>query len=76
MSTLNNQPLSPLDGRYQSQVSGLSEFFSEAGLNRARVEVEIEWLIRLADSDYFDVQEFDDEQKSKLRALYQDFDEQ
>ena len=76
MSTLNNQPLSPLDGRYQSQVSGLSEFFSEAGLNRARVEVEIEWLIRLAESDYFDVQAFDDEQKSKLRALYQDFDEQ
>lgn len=43
MSELTNQPLSPLDGRYQSQVSALSEFFSEAGLNKARVQVEIEW---------------------------------
>lgn len=73
MSELNNQPISPLDGRYQSQVSGLGEFFSEAGLNKARVQVEIEWLIKLADADYFDVKPFTDEEKNKLRAIYQDF---
>lgn len=48
MSNLSNQPLSPLDGRYQSAVSELSSHLSEAGLNRARIYVEIEWLIHLA----------------------------
>lgn len=48
MSNLSNQPLSPLDGRYQSNVAALSLQLSEAGLNRARIRVEIEWLIHLA----------------------------
>lgn len=48
MSNLSNQPLSPLDGRYQSNVAALSLHLSEAGLNRARIRVEIEWLIHLA----------------------------
>jgi adenylosuccinate lyase len=48
VSNLSNQPLSPLDGRYQSNVAGLSLHLSEAGLNRARIRVEIEWLIHLA----------------------------
>lgn len=48
MSNLSNQPLSPLDGRYGATVADLSQHLSEAGLNRARVRVEIEWLIHLA----------------------------
>ena len=48
MSNLSVQPISPLDGRYRSAVSDLGEFLSEAGLNRARIQVEIEWLIQLA----------------------------
>ena len=48
MSNLSNQPLSPLDGRYQSAVAELGQHLSEAGLNRARLHVEIEWLIHLA----------------------------
>ena len=48
MSNLSNQPLSPLDGRYQPVVSDLGQHLSEAGLNRARILVEIEWLIFLA----------------------------
>jgi adenylosuccinate lyase len=47
MSQLGHQPLSPLDGRYREAVSPLTEYFSEAALNRARVRVEIEWLIAL-----------------------------
>ncbi len=43
VSKLGNQPLSPLDGRYSKQVKGLGEYLSEAGLNKARVHVEIEW---------------------------------
>ncbi len=48
MSNLSNQPLSPLDGRYQPVVAELGQHLSEAGLNRARINVEIEWLIFLA----------------------------
>ncbi|MGB5101906.1 MAG: adenylosuccinate lyase [Steroidobacteraceae bacterium] len=40
--------LSPVDGRYASRCSELRELFSEAGLVRARVRVEIAWLQALA----------------------------
>lgn len=36
--------LSPLDGRYHNKVSGLADYFSEFGLMRYRVKVEVEWL--------------------------------
>ena len=40
--------LSPLDGRYASKVESLRVHFSEYGLIRNRVRVEIEWLKALA----------------------------
>lgn len=40
----NLTALSPLDGRYRVKVEPLSELFSEYGLIRERVRVEIEWL--------------------------------
>lgn len=40
--------ISPLDGRYASQVDSLRAYFSEFGLIRYRVRIEIEWLIALA----------------------------
>ena len=40
--------LSPLDGRYHGKVAGLREHFSEHGLIRNRVKVEVEWLKALA----------------------------
>jgi adenylosuccinate lyase len=39
--------LSPLDGRYTGKTSALSPVFSEFGLIRSRVLVEIEWLAAL-----------------------------
>lgn len=47
MSSLGHQPLSPLDGRYREATQALGEYFSEAALHRARVRVELEWLITL-----------------------------
>jgi adenylosuccinate lyase len=41
MSPLPPQPISPLDGRYRPVVHELGEHLSEAGLNRARVHVEV-----------------------------------
>ncbi len=40
--------LSPLDGRYESKVASLRDHFSEYGLIRNRVRVEVEWLKALA----------------------------
>lgn len=40
--------LSPIDGRYGSKTQSLREYFSEFGLIRFRVLVEVRWLQRLA----------------------------
>ncbi len=48
LPTLGDAPLGPLDGRYRASVAPLAEHLSEAALNRARVQVEVEWLIHLA----------------------------
>jgi adenylosuccinate lyase len=42
--------LSPVDGRYAARCADLREIFSEAGLIRARVRVEVTWLQVLAAS--------------------------
>ena len=73
MTSLPPQPLSPLDGRYSAAVGPLADFLSEAGLNRARVEVEVEWLIALTDRSLFGSSPLPDADKNRLRALYLDF---
>ena len=72
-ATLADQPLSPLDGRYRGAVAGLSDYLSEAGLNRARVEVEVEWIITLTDRSLFGSAPLTAAQQEQLRALYRDF---
>ncbi|WP_460775288.1 adenylosuccinate lyase [Microbacterium sp. GXF7504] len=73
MTSFPVQPISPLDGRYRAAVSDLGAYLSEAGLNRARVEVEVEWLIALTDRGVFGSSPLADADKDRLRALYRDF---
>jgi adenylosuccinate lyase len=73
MTSLPPQPLSPLDGRYKASVQPLGEYLSEAGLNRARVQVEVEWLIYLTDHSMFGSSPLEAAQKESLRALYTAF---
>ena len=73
MSPLPPQVLSPLDGRYLAAVTELGEYLSEAGLNRARVQVEVEWLITLTDRSLFGSAPLTADQKSALRALVTGF---
>ena len=50
---MNSSPLtalSPLDGRYYGKVAALRPYFSEFGLIRYRVQLEIEWLKALSDT--------------------------
>ena len=68
------QPLSPLDGRYRGAVADLGIHLSEAGLNRARIHVEIEWLIFLANQDVLGINRpFTDAQIAQLRAVVTNF---
>jgi len=73
VSSLPPQPLSPLDGRYFATVAELGDYLSEAGLNRARVEVEVEWLLALTDRSLFGTSPVSDDDRTRLRALYEEF---
>ncbi len=66
--------LSPLDGRYSASVDSLRPLFSESGLIRYRVQVEVEWLIFLAEHPQVEeLPDFDDARKSALRDLVEHF---
>jgi adenylosuccinate lyase len=73
VTSLPPQPLSPLDGRYRAAVAPLADYLSEAGLNRARVEVEVEWLLALTDRSLFGTSPVSDDDRARLRGLYLDF---
>ena len=74
VSNLSIQPLSPLDGRYRAAVSDLGFHLSEAGLNRARIAVEIEWLIHLANRNLLGTNtRISEAQIAQLRAIVTNF---
>lgn len=66
--------LSPLDGRYWSDVEGLAGFFSEEALNRTRLEVEVEWLIELCTHGVAGVDALSAGDQKTLRAIALGFD--
>ncbi len=68
-----NSPLSPLDGRYAPLVAELAENFSEATLNKTRLEVEIEWIIALTDNGVAGSAALSADQKAALRKRISDF---
>jgi adenylosuccinate lyase len=62
--------LSPLDGRYTDKTSALSPIFSEFGLIRCRVLVEIEWLAALcADPGIPQARNLTEEERNTLRDI-------
>ena len=66
--------LSPLDGRYAGKVDALRPIFSEYGLIAARVRVEIEWLLALADeAGIAELAPFTAAQAARLRELANTF---
>ncbi|NII41034.1 adenylosuccinate lyase [Curtobacterium flaccumfaciens] len=73
MTPLPPQPISPLDGRYYPIVHTVGEHLSEAGLNRARIRVEVEWLVFLTDHAMFTTSPLSVDDKAALRALVDDF---
>lgn len=74
-SPLPGEALSPLDGRYHHQTEPLTTYLSEGALNRARLYVEVEWLIFSLDAGiYPGLEPLDEETKQYLRDLPQNFD--
>ncbi|MGH8491861.1 MAG: adenylosuccinate lyase [Moraxellaceae bacterium] len=68
--------LSPVDGRYGSKVDTLRPIFSEYGLIRARVEVEVRWLQKLAaHAGIPEVPAFSNEANAFLDKLVAEFSE-
>ncbi len=75
MTTLTKlTALSPLDGRYHGKVDALRAYFSEFGLIRYRVLIEIEWLKALrAQPDIAGVAPFSAATVAQLDALNENF---
>jgi len=68
--------ISPVDGRYGSKTADLRSFFSEYGLIRFRVEVEIRWLQQLAAHPQIDeVPSLSQEANTLLNQIVSDFNE-
>jgi len=77
--------LSPLDGRYHGKVDALRDVFSEFGLIKRRVQVEVSWLIALSECDgiaevpplsepakahlHHVIDSFSEEQASQIKAI-------
>ncbi|GAB3640537.1 adenylosuccinate lyase [Spirosoma arcticum] len=73
LSTLT--AISPVDGRYRRQVDSLAPYFSEFGLIRYRVRIEIEYFIALCEWPLPQLSGVDSGQFLGLRALYETFSE-
>lgn len=68
--------LTPLDGRYASQVTELADYLSEWALIKYRVFVEVEWLIEMAASPHIsDLRELTPAEIETLRRIPENFDD-
>jgi adenylosuccinate lyase len=67
--------ISPVDGRYRSKAEELAPYFSEFGLIKYRVLVEVEYFIALAETDLPAFSAFPKEKYDALRAIVTDFSE-
>ena len=68
--------VSPIDGRYGDKCTDLRPIFSEYGLLRFRVEVEVRWLQQLAAHPGIpEVPAFSDAANALLDSIVRDFNE-
>ena len=69
--------ISPVDGRYGSKVKSLRPIFSEFGLIKYRVTVEVRWLQKLAETNAIaEVPSFSAEANAVLNSIVNDFSEE
>ncbi|EJF11445.1 adenylosuccinate lyase [Pontibacter sp. BAB1700] len=67
--------ISPVDGRYRRNTSELAAYFSEFGLIRYRVLVEVEYFIALCELPLPQLEGVPPYQFAELRSIYEQFSE-
>ncbi|MCK5168787.1 MAG: adenylosuccinate lyase, partial [Bacteroidales bacterium] len=73
MSITTLTAISPVDGRYRNKVDELGKYFSEFGLIKYRVLVEIEYFIALCELPLPQLANFNKKLYCDLRIIYDDF---
>ncbi len=69
--------LSPIDGRYGDKTTELRTIFSEYGLLKYRVQVEVRWLQKLAkQADILEVPTLSEQATKHLNEIVENFNEQ
>jgi len=63
----------PVDGRYQNKTSELADYFSEFGLIKYRLQVEIEYFIALCEIPLPPLSAFPKQAFNQLRSIYKEF---
>jgi adenylosuccinate lyase len=66
--------ISPIDGRYRNKIDELDRYFSEFGLIKYRLMVEVEYFIALCEIPLPQPDDFLKDDYQQLRAIYEDFD--
>lgn len=76
MTNFSLTAISPIDGRYADKVTALRPIFSEYGLIRFRVQVEVRWLQALSKHPkIIEVSSFSDAANQLLNTIVSDFSE-
>lgn len=65
--------ISPVDGRYRKTTESLDAYFSEFGLIKYRVQVEIDYFISLSEAGLPQLPKLNNAQKEKLKEVYINF---
>lgn len=73
MELSNLTAISPVDGRYRSLTTDLDQYFSEFGLIKYRVQVEIEYFISLCGLPIRQLSDFKATDTELLRSIYRIF---
>ena len=75
--TLNElTAISPIDGRYRSKTNELAKYFSEFGLIKYRVLIEVEYFIALVELGIKPLDKFPKEKIASLKSIYLNFTEE
>jgi len=76
MTNFSLTAISPIDGRYADKVTALRPIFSEYGLIRFRVQVEVRWLQALSKHPkIIEISSFSDAANQLLNTIVSDFSE-
>src|SRR5262245_44862921 len=65
--------ISPIDGRYRKTTESLGLYFSEFGLMKYRVLVEVEYFIALTEAGLPQLPKLNNTQKEQLKNIYKNF---